>query len=133
MALASMLWRFGQSLSGRPTWLRGRGRLSVAVEARHEITAKCHCQNDSVLLTGVSGIGGANHDLYPCSESWRSSSSKSYRLPLNDERLGMLCGNHINIVRCLGVRRFKGLITRHSLNPRRIICDYDTFLCLLLC
>ncbi len=34
-------------------------------------------------------------DLYPCSESWRPRYSKSYRLPLNDESRGVLCGNHI--------------------------------------
>jgi hypothetical protein len=36
-----------------------------------------------------------NHNLYLCSESWRPRCSKSYRLPLNDERRGVLCGNHI--------------------------------------
>ena len=36
-----------------------------------------------------------NYDLYPCSESWKPRRSKSDRLPLNDDRLGVLYGNHI--------------------------------------
>ena len=55
---------------------------------------------------------GTESKEYPCSEPRRPRCSKSDRLPLNDERLGFLYGNHIRtlIKGKTGLSRVRGII-----------------------
>jgi len=92
---------------------RDGGNLEVdavpsAVERSTRINTDLHGFLMRIEYGGPGIVLGYEYDLYPCSESWRPRCSKSYRLPLNDERLGVLYGhserssvlygNHIYIV-----------------------------------
>ena len=54
---------------------------------------------------------GTESKEYACSEPWRPRCSESDRLPLNDERLGFLYGNHIRtlIKGQTGLSRVEGI------------------------